>query len=75
MFIQVSRSRWLLHNIQTQEGVNLKFLFLCLDKGEHYKQDAVNKAKRYYGYFALLSNEKMDSITVFGTMKTERSGT
>jgi hypothetical protein len=26
------------------------------------KQDDVNKAKRYYGYFALLSNERMDSI-------------
>jgi transposase len=26
------------------------------------KQEAVNGAKRYYGYFALLSNEKMDSI-------------
>lgn len=25
-------------------------------------QEAVNKAKRYYGYFALLSNEKMESI-------------
>jgi len=27
------------------------------------KQDAINQAKRYYGYFAFLSNEKMDSIT------------
>lgn len=27
------------------------------------KEDAVKKAKRYYGFFALLSNEKMDSIT------------
>ena len=26
-------------------------------------EDAVKKAKRYYGFFALLSNEKMDSIT------------
>lgn len=26
-------------------------------------EEAVRKAKRYYGYFALLSNEKMDSIT------------
>jgi transposase len=26
-------------------------------------EDAVSKAKRYYGIFALLSNEKMDSIT------------
>ena len=27
------------------------------------KEDEVLKAKRYYGFFALLSNEKMDSIT------------
>jgi len=27
------------------------------------KQDAITQAKRYYGYFAFLSNEKMDSIT------------
>ena len=27
------------------------------------KQDAVTKATRYYGYFALMSNEKMDSIS------------
>lgn len=27
------------------------------------KHEAVQKAKRYYGYFALLSNEKMDAIT------------
>lgn len=27
------------------------------------KEDAVMKAKRYYGFFALISNEKMDSIT------------
>ena len=26
-------------------------------------EEAVKKAKRYYGFFALLSNEKMDSIT------------
>ena len=26
------------------------------------KEDAVKKAKRYYGFFALLTNEKMDSI-------------
>ena len=26
-------------------------------------EEAVRKAKRYYGYFALLSNEKMDSIS------------
>lgn len=26
-------------------------------------EDAVKKTKRYYGFFALLSNEKMDSIT------------
>jgi transposase len=26
-------------------------------------EEAVRKAKRYYGYFTLLSNEKMDSIT------------
>ena len=26
-------------------------------------EDAVKKAKRYYGYFALLSNDKMDSIS------------
>ena len=26
-------------------------------------EDAVKKAKRYYGFFALVSNEKMDSIT------------
>jgi transposase len=27
------------------------------------KQDAIDKTKRYYGYFALLTNEKMDAIT------------
>jgi len=27
------------------------------------KEDEVKKAKRYYGFFALLSNDKMDSIT------------
>lgn len=27
------------------------------------KEDAIKKAKRYYGFFALLTNEKMDSIT------------
>ena len=27
------------------------------------KEDAVNKAKRYYGFFALASNETMDSVT------------
>ena len=27
------------------------------------KEEAVQKAKRYYGYFTLLSNEKMDSMT------------
>jgi transposase len=27
------------------------------------KEDAVKKAKRYYGFFALLSNDKMSSIT------------
>ena len=27
------------------------------------KEDAVKKAKRYYGFFALLSNDKMNSIT------------
>lgn len=27
------------------------------------KDDTVRKAKRYYGFFALLSNDKMDSIT------------
>ncbi len=27
------------------------------------KEDAVKKAKRYYGFFTLLTNEKMDSIT------------
>ena len=27
------------------------------------KEDAVKQAKRYYGYFALLSNDKMGSIT------------
>jgi transposase len=27
------------------------------------REDAVKKAKRYYGFFALLSNDKMDSIT------------
>ena len=27
------------------------------------KEDAVKKTKRYYGYFALLSNEKMDAMT------------
>lgn len=27
------------------------------------KEDAVKKTKRYYGYFTLLSNEKMDAIT------------
>ena len=26
-------------------------------------EDAVKKAKRYYGFFALVSNEKMDSMT------------
>lgn len=28
------------------------------------KEDAVKKTKRYYGYFALLSNKKMDAMTV-----------
>jgi transposase len=27
------------------------------------KEDAVKDAKRYYGVFAFLSNEKMDSLT------------
>ena len=27
------------------------------------KEDAVRKTKRYYGYFALLSNEKIDAMT------------
>lgn len=34
-------------------------------RGTHVivKEDAINKAKRYYGFFALVTNEKMDSIT------------
>lgn len=29
----------------------------------HYKEDAIKKARRYFGYFALVTNEVMDSFT------------
>jgi transposase len=35
------------------------------------KEDAVNKAKRYYGFFALLSNDKMDSITALSLYRNK----
>ena len=28
-----------------------------------YKEDAIKKARRYFGYFALITNEKMDAFT------------
>ena len=34
-------------------------------------EDAVKKAKRYYGFFALLSNEKMDSITALALYRNK----
>ena len=33
------------------------------------KDDAVRKARRYYGYFALISNVKMDAITALETYR------
>ncbi|KMO85136.1 transposase, partial [Megasphaera cerevisiae DSM 20462] len=29
----------------------------------HYKEDAIKKARRYFGYFALITNEKMSAFT------------
>jgi len=34
-------------------------------------EDAVKKAKRYHGFFALLSNEKMDSITALALYRNK----
>ena len=55
------------HNIQEHETFYKKYFEVKQTPKRglqvEVKQDAVNKAKRYYGYFALLSNEKMDSIT------------
>jgi len=54
------------HHIQEHESFYKKYFEVTKTpkRGIHVeaKQDAINKAKRYYGYFALLSNEKMDSI-------------
>jgi len=35
------------------------------------KEDAVMKAKRYYGFFVLLTNEKMDAITALETYRNK----
>ncbi|MCL2495946.1 MAG: IS1634 family transposase [Clostridiales bacterium] len=35
------------------------------------KEDAVKEAKRYFGFFALLSNEKMDSITALALYRNK----
>ena len=35
------------------------------------KEDAVKEAKRYYGFFALLSNDKMDSITALALYRNK----
>ena len=30
------------------------------------KEESVNEAKRYYGFFSLITNEKMDAVTALG---------
>lgn len=35
------------------------------------KDDAIKKAKRYYGFFALITNEKMDAWTALGLYRTK----
>ena len=35
------------------------------------KEDAVKEAKRYYGFFALLSNDKMDSMTALALYRNK----
>ena len=35
----------------------------CVSENPGYKEDAIKKARRYFGYFALISNETMDAFT------------
>ena len=35
------------------------------------KKDAIQKAKRYYGFFALLSNQKMDALTALSLYRAK----
>lgn len=35
------------------------------------KEEAIREARRYYGYFALLSNEKMDAVTALKLYRTK----
>jgi len=35
------------------------------------KEDAVKEAKRYFGFFALLSNDKMDSMTALALYRNK----